>query len=310
YDVLSYFPTLYDNYEKITATPGNSHVQICNYVKRHFDRGNDDTHFFSTCQKIAIFIKYLQGNDLSSDINRSCKYLNYLINFEVQKFYYTPYQTPDFYKNIIQEYENEGYTLKTVCKGVIEHIDNAILLKIRKLYNLYYAIHKFINTSASTRECKTLGDYVQLHRAYRENCVEESQDAFCKALKQFSHYCYAHNSILIDCPKERSSLLSYTLKENTVGDVVDGDEEAPVEGPKENDHSRPSTQHHMGADVEFGLLRDRSPGSAEDIVDALPDNPSGYNGSSNGTIISTSLINDRSSNSKNQENVEESCSNK
>ncbi|KMZ96447.1 hypothetical protein PVNG_05432 [Plasmodium vivax North Korean] len=223
YDVLSYFPTLYDNYEKITATPGSSHVQICNYVKRHFDRGNDDTNFFSTCQKIAIFIKYLQDNDHSSDIDRTCKYLNYLINSQVRKFNYPPYETKEFYVKIIQEYEKKKYPLNTICKGVIEHLDNNIFEKIQKLYNLYYRFNKFINMSSSSRECKILDEYVQLYRVYMEGCGEESESLFCKALKNFSHYCYNYNYILMGCPEVWSSLHSHTLKDYSDADAVEND---------------------------------------------------------------------------------------
>ncbi|KMZ95500.1 hypothetical protein PVMG_05807 [Plasmodium vivax Mauritania I] len=241
-----------------------------------------------TLMKIATFIKHLQDNNNIGDKNITCKHLNYLINSEVRKFNYSLNETQELYMKIIEEYETQGYPLKTVCNGFIEHLEKDIFEKIQKLYNLYYEFHKFKNLNTSPRECKKFSEYVQLYVGYMKDCEDKSQEAFCEALKKFSLYCYAYNNILIDCPQEWSSLLSYTLKEYTVGDVVDGDEEDPVEGPKENDDSVPGTQHHMGAVGEHGL--DGLSEFSEDSVDAPPDNPSGYNGSSNGTIISTSLV--------------------
>ncbi|SCA83570.1 Plasmodium vivax Vir protein, putative [Plasmodium vivax] len=290
YEVLSSFPAHYDIYEERTKNTGKLHVNKCNYVKRHFDRENDYNQYFSTCQKIAIFIEYLKVNDNIGDKNITCKHLNYLINSQIRKFNHPPYETQEFYMKIIEEYETQGYPLKTVCNGFIEHLEKDIFEKIQKLYNLYYEFHKFKNLNTSPRECKKFSEYVQLYVGYMKDCEDKSQEAFCEALKKFSLYCYAYNNILIDCPQERSSLLSYTLKEYTVGDVVDDDGEDPAEGSKENDESDPNAQHHMGLVGQHGLLHDRSSGFSEDRVDAPPDNSSGSNGSSNGTIIPISLV--------------------
>ncbi|SBT72739.1 Plasmodium vivax Vir protein, putative [Plasmodium ovale] len=214
FNYLSSFPTSKDDFDKVTQNPENSHLDICEVIKKHFHDSDDGQKFSVPCQKITIYLNHLKGIYTSRNISEACKYLNYKINEEVKKLKKSSYNTEQFYINLILKYKEHGYDMNTICPGIVDYLSEDVFAKVKDLSNMYYKINKLrkITGASSAEDCNGVKDSLTLYTSYKNGCANRSTDSFCRALEGFKSYYYLYmGTVLNKCPQLEKTSSSFEI---------------------------------------------------------------------------------------------------
>ncbi|KMZ88617.1 hypothetical protein PVBG_04826 [Plasmodium vivax Brazil I] len=173
-----------DNFNTVTSSSGRDNTTECNYIRSLF---SDNPEFVVTCQKIVKYLTHITSSTDEDNLNENCTYLNYRLNYEIQKIIKNVEYTSQIYNEVIKGFTTYFDSKIKKCMGNMKHINSNELVELKKLIELHENFDNFLNDKYKTDDihCIYGKKCVESYLTYIDDCYYDYDRTFCKLLENF-----------------------------------------------------------------------------------------------------------------------------
>ncbi|VUZ99426.1 PIR protein [Plasmodium vivax] len=173
-----------DNFNTVTSSSGRDNTTECNYIRSLFF---DYSEFVVTCQKIVKYLTHITSSTDEDNLNENCTYLNYRLNYEIQKIIKNVEYTSQIYNEVIKGFTTYFDSKIKKCMGNMKHINSNELVELKKLIELHENFDNFLNDKYKTddKHCIYGKKCVESYLTYIDDCYYDYDRTFCKLLEKF-----------------------------------------------------------------------------------------------------------------------------
>ncbi|KMZ77112.1 hypothetical protein PVIIG_05615 [Plasmodium vivax India VII] len=155
---------------------------------------NLNEHVIHISNKIKGYLKHFDTED-KHKINNRCAYINYKLNFEIQK---PRYRAKSYTFDMIKKYIMSDDYINNTCASNIMYLEENIYNNMKKLYDLYdnyEFIYEYDRSGMDTHNCTELKNLVKEFNAVILSNEKTTNKLFFDKLKYFK--CLLENLELI-----------------------------------------------------------------------------------------------------------------
>ncbi|SBT78574.1 PIR protein [Plasmodium ovale] len=202
------------NFDNATKDTTDISKEACASISlQHFK----NTSFIAPCTKIAKYLKHIKESRHENNVDGSCKYMNYILNENVQSIKDSLVNSDEFYRNLKVTYKKLFPDIN-MCYDKIQYINKDLMEKLKNLHELYHNLNTFItnNDSRTNTYCNYVYISAQKYMDYEEHCKIPSNKQFCNEIKIFRTYYYRYLASFSHCSEAKLDLPDFLTQNKEI----------------------------------------------------------------------------------------------